>query len=160
MAAARALRGGRVWAIDVRAAMLSKVQSDAAAAHIDGITTKEADYQVVGGTTLGAMSLDAVIIPNTLFAAQRKRDMLKEALRILKIDGKLLIVDWKDSYGGMGPQKEHVVTEAEARALAENVGFEFIKDFPSGSQHYGLVYKKPQPQQGRRTTTAPVPTGM
>ncbi len=143
-AALEAMNGnGRVTAIDVRADLLKRVESDAAAYHKSGLVTKVAEYQKPGGTTLISGSQDVVIVPNTLFATQEKAAMLGEAYRILRPGGKLLIVDWKDSYGGMGPPPERVVTEDAAMQLAEGAHFTLHKKVAAGAQHYGLIYMKP-----------------
>jgi ubiquinone/menaquinone biosynthesis C-methylase UbiE len=147
-AALRALRGnGKVVALDSRQDLLDRVASDASQLRISGLSTRQANLEMIGGTRMVENSQDAVIIPNTLFSAGRKDQLLTEALRILKPEGKCLIIDWKESYGGMGPQPEHVVTEEQAKELAEAAGFEFVRSFVAGAQHYGLLYKKPIPRR-------------
>jgi ubiquinone/menaquinone biosynthesis C-methylase UbiE len=144
-AALRALGGnGQVVAIDVRSDLLDRVASDVARSHMKGLVTKHADYQSLGGTGFADRSFDVVVVPNTLFAAEHKDAMLREAFRILKLGGLLLIIDWRASYGGMGPQSEHIVTEEAARALAEGAGFEVRSAFNAGAQHYGLLCEKRQ----------------
>lgn len=133
---------GQVYAVDVRAEMLAKVESDAAQRHLSGLRTKTANFEIMGGTGLGTNSFDAVVVPNTLFAASDKLTMLKEAHRILKPKGKLMIVDWSDSFGGMGPQAQHVVNAAAAKELAQKVGFTVGREFMAGAQHYGLICTK------------------
>jgi hypothetical protein len=54
----------------------------------------------------------------------------------------MLLVDWSDSFGGIGPQPEHVLPEAEARALAEEAGFVQSSDIDAGAYHYGLIFQK------------------
>jgi len=149
-AALRALKGnGKVTAIDVRTQLLERVASEAAQLKMRGLVAKTADYQRQGGTGLMDSSQDVVIVPNTLFAAQDKPTMLAEAYRVLRPGGKLLIVDWSASFGGMGPQPEHVVPKEEAIRLAEEARFAQVKEFAAGAQHYGLVYRKPVPQLRR-----------
>jgi len=139
----RALQhGGTVIAVDVRADMLAKIQRDAQQLHDGRFKTKHADYQRMGGTQLMDNSVDVVVIPNTLFSAEQKEEMLAEAFRVTKQGGKLLLVDWAESFNGMGPQQEYLVSIEDARALAEQVGFSFKRDFRAGAHHYGLVCKK------------------
>lgn len=142
-AALRALKGrGGVVAFDVRGQLLEKIKNDAVRMRITGLTTKCADYQRVGGTNMGASSFDAVVIPNTLFAVEHKLDMLKEAHRILRLGGRVLVIDWRESYGGIGPQPEHVVSLDRATELLKQAGFTVERTFSAGAQHYGLIAQK------------------
>ena len=57
--------------------------------------------------------------------------------------GKLMVIDWAGSYGGMGPASEKVVTEHEAEALFINGGFHKMKSFRAGPHHYGILFTTP-----------------
>lgn len=142
-AALRALRGrGGVVAFDVRGQLLEKIKNDAIRLRLTGLTTKCVDYERVGGTTMGSSSFDVIVIPNTLFAVEHKLDMLKEAHRLLRLGGRVLLVDWRESYGGMGPQPEHVVSPEQAEQLLAEAGFTVESDFEAGAQHYGIIAQK------------------
>ena len=80
---------------------------------------------------------------NTLFQVENKVNVFKEAWRVLKLDGTLVVIDWSESFGGLGPHPEAVVDEAAARALAETAGFVFERSFDAGDHHYGLAFRKP-----------------
>lgn len=140
-ALSRALKNtGTINAIDVRQHMLDVLKNNAKLEGATNVRFIHADIEK--GTKLSPMSLDAVVIPNTLFSYEDRPAILKEAHKILKPKGKLLIVEWKDSYGGMGPQKENVVTEENAIEMAKGAGFSLLEQFPAGGQHYGLVLER------------------
>ena len=67
---------------------------------------------------------------------------LDEISRILKPKGEVLLVEWSDSFGGMGPAPEMVVTEEKAHALFAKKGFKVVRDIPAGSHHYGLLLQR------------------
>lgn len=107
---------GRVYVIDVQQNLLTKATHIAQEHHLSTLTFIHADLEAERGSTLEDASVDAVLISNLLFQAQHKAAILSEAYRILRPSGMLLIVDWRESFGGMGPQPEHVLPEDDARA--------------------------------------------
>lgn len=147
-AVARALRGtGQVIAIDVRRDMLNKLKNDAIKERLTNITPQIGNIEDTHGSKQQDGSIDAIIVPNTLFAYDDKPAILKEAYRILKTDGRLLIIDWRSSFAHMGPKEENVVSKQEAQALAEDAGFSFIQNLSVGDYHYGIVFIKKAPQE-------------
>ena len=67
---------------------------------------------------------------------------IKEMGRTIRSGGKFFVIDWTESFAGMGPQPGSVVTVADATALLEANGFVFEHEFPSGNHHYGLAFRK------------------
>ncbi len=133
---------GRVYAVDVVKDLLQKIQSEATAQGVHNIKLIWGDLDHPRGTTLADASVDRVLIINTLFQIENRDGMVTEALRILKPKGKLLFIDWTDSYGGMGPQPEFVIRPDVARTMFEHDGFEFDRELDAGDHHYGFVFKK------------------
>ena len=143
-AAARALRGtGKVYAIDVRKDLLTKLKSDAMKQNLINVFPILGDIEAPRGTTLEDTSVDMVIIPNTLFAYDDKPAILKEAFRITKPKGRLLIVEWRSSFSGMGPALKDIVSEQRATELAEAIGFHTVHQIIAGDHHYGIIFRKP-----------------
>ena len=62
------------------------------------------DLEEVNGIKLPNDSLDVGILINTLFQLEEKTVALTEMRRVLKRDGVLHIIDWTESFGGLGPQ--------------------------------------------------------
>lgn len=133
---------GVVYVIDIQQELISKATHLAKEHHLETITFIHGDLEKENGSTLPGESVDAVIISNMLFQAEDKKAVVNEAFRILRERGKLLVVDWSDSFSGVGPQPDHVFLEEEAKKLAEEVGFTFSTDIDTGAYHYGLVFKK------------------
>ncbi|MFQ5662108.1 MAG: class I SAM-dependent methyltransferase, partial [Candidatus Paceibacteria bacterium] len=133
---------GRVYAIDIQQALVKKVKNLAIAENRQNIDVLWGDIEQAHGTKLGDESVDAVIIANDLFQVEEKNNMINEARRILKPKGKVLVVDWSDSFGGIGPRAEDIVRESQARELFSENGFEFMDSFDAGEHHYGLIFTK------------------
>ena len=143
LAAARAVGdAGRVYAIEVQKEMLDRLKSEARSARRHNLEVIWGDVERPGGTHLKDGAVDAVILSNILFQLTDKAGAIKEARRVLKSGGKALVVDWSGSFGRMGPDPQHVVSEQSARTLCEGNGFQFVKKIEAGNHHYGMIFRK------------------
>jgi len=133
---------GRVYAIDIQQALVRKVKNLVAAERRNNVDVLWGDIEQIGGTKLKENSVDAVIVANDLFQVKEKNNVIAEARRILKPKGKILVVDWLDSFGGIGPRPDDIVRESEARELLSRNGFELTQRFDAGDHHYGLIFTK------------------
>lgn len=131
---------GMVFAIEVQKELVTKLQNEANKDGRNNVKAIWADFETAGGSTLTDNLVDRVLLTNTLFQADDKYGALQEAYRILKPRGKLLLVDWTDSHGGLGPHPNEVLTEEQARQLAEDVGFILEEDIDAGDHHYGMIF--------------------
>ncbi|MFH0846381.1 MAG: class I SAM-dependent methyltransferase [Patescibacteria group bacterium] len=141
-AAKKVGQDGRVFAVEVQKELLNKISHLALSEHIFNVEVIWGDIEKRGGTKLGEASIDAAIISNTLFLAEDKVGLLKEAWRILKDKRRVLLVEWSGPHGGLGPIEGHVVYPQEARKLFEENGFVYERDIFAGDNHYGMVFRK------------------
>ncbi len=132
---------GHVYAIDVQRDLLKRTQNEATKRGFKNVSVIWADLEARRSSKVTDRHLDIVLISNLLFQIENKEAVFIEAHRILKPTGKLIVIDWSDSWGGMGPQKSEVVKKEMAFAYARDNGFEFLRDFPAGAHHYGLIFK-------------------
>ncbi|MFM2374656.1 MAG: hypothetical protein RLZZ234_651 [Candidatus Parcubacteria bacterium] len=133
---------GRVFAIEIQKDLAKRIAEEARAKKITNIETIWADLESPRGVRLADGTLDAVVFANVLFQMGNRKHALEEASRLLRVGGKMFIIDWTDSFGGMGPHADLVVGEDEAKKLGAHAGFNFTRTFPAGSHHYGLAFKK------------------
>lgn len=133
---------GRVFAVDAQKALLEKLKHEAHNNRLPNIEALWGNVEKLGGTRLADASVDAVLACNILFQTEQKKDFPFEIKRILKPKGRVLVVDWKDSFGGMGPQPDHVVSQNDVRALFEKAGFLYEKEIRAGAHHFGLIFKR------------------
>jgi ubiquinone/menaquinone biosynthesis C-methylase UbiE len=131
---------GRVYAVDVQEDLLKRLESDAVQRGFSTIEYIWGDIEKAGGTTLPDASLDAVILSNTCFQLESKKDALTEIKRVLKIGGKVLLVEWSGAHEGFGPNKELLFTQSTAEELFVAEGFKKVKGFSAGPHHYALVF--------------------
>ncbi len=134
---------GRVYAVEVQKDFLQNIKTAAKEAKLTNIEVIWGDIESLHGTKIAETSVDAVIITNVFFQVEDDKGMLAEAFRILKKGGKILVVDWTDSFGGLGPHPKDVITEQAAKRVLGEVGFVVERTFPAGDHHYGIIATKP-----------------
>jgi ubiquinone/menaquinone biosynthesis C-methylase UbiE len=145
LAIAGALAGsGHVYAIDVQRDLLRRIKTEAHARGYKNVDVLWGDLEIPGGSKLADASVDLVLISNLLFQVEEKARVLSEARRIVRSTGRVGIIDWSDSFRGMGPHKNDVVKKEEVLALARAEGLELIREFPAGAHHYGLLFRAPK----------------
>lgn len=131
---------GKVYAIEVQKDMLKKLESDLKNDGIFNVDCIWGDIEKQGGTKIANGSMDAVIISNVLFQASDKLGVIDEAKRILKHGGKVLFIDWSDSFSGMGPAPMHLVKKEIAEELFTKRGFKVLENISESSHHYGIIF--------------------
>lgn len=136
---------GMVWAVDVHRDLLPRIKSLALAEGLHNVEVLHGDLEKLCGSNLPAEQFDFVIAANLLFSLSNKQNLVEEVKRVLRRGGRALIVDWKASFGGLGPHPEHVVTAAAARALFEKGGFTLLEEVPAGEYHWGFIVRKKAP---------------
>ncbi len=143
IAAAKALAGnGKVYAIDVQKDLLTTLERVCREQHISNVGFVWGDLDNPGGTKLADQSVDVAIVSNVLFQVIDKKVTLEEVKPVLRQGGTLLVVDWTGSFNSMGPTKEQVFPELEARKLVESLNFTFERAIDAGNFHYGLIFRK------------------
>jgi len=133
---------GKIFAIDVRKEMIERLSNIAESSNLKNIHVVWGDVDENHGSRLRESTMDAVFLINTLFQAEKKKDMLAEVSRILKIGGKLILVDWSESFGNIGPAIADVILEDTAKLLVEEAGLMFENELDAGEHHYGFIARK------------------
>lgn len=143
LAAARALLStGRVYAIDINKDLLTKLKNNASREGMYNVEVIWGDLEKPKGTKLRDSSVDLVFLSNILFQLEDKVVVIKEAKRVLKPNGRVMIIDWADSFGGIGPTKQMVIKEEKVKSMFEAEGFHLDREINAGSHHYGFIFKK------------------
>ena len=134
---------GRVYAVDIQEDVLKHVLDSAHRLGLRNIEMVWGNIERRGGTKLRDHAIDAVVLSNILFQVEDKKQLVEEIRRILRPEGRLLVVDWAGAYGGMGPHPAQVVSEHAAEELFITGGFHKMKDFRAGAHHYAIVFTSP-----------------
>jgi ubiquinone/menaquinone biosynthesis C-methylase UbiE len=131
-----------IFAIEVQKKMVERLGREAEQKAITTIHPLWGDIEEEKGTRLRGGSIDWAFIMNTLFIVESRKNLLKEAHRILKSGSRLVVVDWAESFGGIGPKEDQVIKEPTAKLLVEEMGFVFEHSIEVGEHHYGFIARK------------------
>lgn len=137
---AQRLNKGKVYAIDIREEALSALENKAELAKVKNIKRILGDVEIVGGTKLSDSSCDLVLLTMLLFGVEDKDGVFREAGRVLKREGKVLVVDWKPE-ASLGPKDGRISSE-HVKRTAEALGLYLEKELRAGDYHYALLFGK------------------
>jgi ubiquinone/menaquinone biosynthesis C-methylase UbiE len=132
---------GVVYAVDIIKEYLEIIKKEAEKNNLKQIKTIWHDLESSYPSKIKSSDLDAVLIINTLSQTEKPSEIIKEAGRILKENGKLIIVDWEKT----SPFKTASGKKTDKNNLIKKIpdfGFSLEKDFKAGIHNYGLIFKK------------------
>lgn len=141
-AARRVGGGGKVYAVEVNKKLVEKIAAEAQRENIFSVYPTWGDVEEEKGTHLDDGIAHLAILSNTLFQLDDKVSALKEVHRILRHNGKLIVIDWSESYGGVGPHPGHVLSLDDAKRLVKDAGFDITSMLTVGEHHYGFIAQK------------------
>jgi len=130
-----------VFAVDIQKSVLASVTSIGRMEGIQNIKTIWADLESLGSTRITEESLDFGMIINMLFQSKNHEAVLKEAMRLVKPDGKIMVVDWKDGHPTFGPEGVRVDPE-KIKQIAKKLKLKLADEFEAGKYHFGLIFIK------------------
>lgn len=134
---------GRVYAIDIQQEPLDVIAGKAKADHLLNIHAIRGDLETPGGSTLKDRIIDTVLVSSILFQARHPEDILKEAHRVLREKGMLVMIEWDpDANERLGPSLDLRISKHKAMQLAKDTSFELTREFEAGEYHYGLIFTK------------------
>jgi len=137
---AKKLEQGLVYAIDIQEEPLSALESKMKLEGIQNIRKVLSDIEIENGSKIPALSCNLVLMTNLLFQTEKKKEVFREANRVLKQKGNILVVDWKPE-SSLGPEQGRV-SPKEVKELAQETNLKLKKEFSAGDYHYGLVFEK------------------
>jgi ubiquinone/menaquinone biosynthesis C-methylase UbiE len=134
---------GNVYAIEINRDLVARIIHEVQDNHITNIQPLWGDIEIKGGSKLGDEAVDIVVLSNILFQLDDKLGCIKESIRVLKSGGRILLADWSESFGGLGPVPHHVFDKSMAEQLLLSVGCTKLSDnLPSGEHHYAILFRK------------------
>ena len=138
--AERVGEAGKVYAVEVQSNIAQRLKEETKRKHLDNVEVIVGNIETLRGTKIADKIVDLVVLANVLFQVEDKDGCLSEIARILKPNGKVLILDWTDSFLGMGPRPEYIISPEKARNLFESKGYKFVDKVSAGEHHYGINF--------------------
>lgn len=139
--AERITSDGKVFALDIQEEPLEVLRADARSRHLHNIHTMRVNLELPGGSKLKDASVDLVLATHVLFQTEKKDIVAREAFRILKKGGTLVIVEW---YMGspVGPRVQVRIPKDTVTSFIVPLGFRIQDEFLMGNHSYGIILKK------------------
>lgn len=135
-------RRGQIFAVDILKSTLDEIKRHALKENLPQVKTIWSNLEIFKATSIETSSLDSALLVNILHQSDKRIEILREAIRLLKRGGKLLIVEWANADSPLGPISEKRVKLESLKTAAPRVGLEVKDEFIAGPFHYGLILTK------------------
>jgi len=113
-------QNGVVYGIDINLKAINKLENQAKQSGLSNIKTRIAEAE---NTILCTACADIIFLGIVLHDFKNPEMVLKNALIMLKPEGKLVNFDWKKSHTPFGPPVDIRFSEEQAENLIETAGF-------------------------------------
>ncbi len=133
---------GIVYAVDILPDVLAEIKKRAASSSMLQVQPVWADIELSNGVAIPNQSLDVVFIVNVLNRTTKQNVVLAEADRLLKNKGRLVIVDWVQKVGALGPELTSLLDFNFITAWARERGYAVQEDFLVSAYSRGLIFFK------------------
>ena len=135
------LTNGIVYALDIQKSVLEALTNQIHIHNIPNIQINRVNLECIGGSKLEDKSVSFVILRKILLQNDRKDILLKEAYRVLKDDGTLIVVGWTDK-ALIGPNVSDRLKKEELISLANEADFVIKNQLLEDDHHYAITFSK------------------
>jgi len=130
---------GKIIAVDVQKNLVDTLAQECKKRSINNVSVLWDDMDDNDGIAIESKSIDRVVIANILFQLDDIQKFSTEVKRILKPKGSALIVEWSDSFAGLGPPPQNIVSQSRAQEIFQKAGLSMSKTIQAGDHHYGFI---------------------
>jgi len=135
-------RRGQVYAVDILKSTLDEIRRQALRENFPQVKIVWSNLEIFKATAVETSSLDSALLVNVLYQSDKRIEILREAIRLLKRGGKLLIVEWGTADSPLGPTLDKRVKLDSLKVAAPKIGLDVKEEFSAGPYHYGLILTK------------------
>lgn len=133
---------GKIYALDILEQKIEIIESQAKLEGLSNIIAKRVSLENEAGSKLENESADWIILTNMLYQNEKKDNIIKEAKRVLKNGGKILLIDWENLDSSIGPQMKHRVSKDELKEMIMKNDLSILKEIETSNFHFGWILKK------------------
>jgi len=135
-------KNGKVFAVDILKTVLDGISKRARQDNLDNIETVWSNLEIFGASKIESGSIDIALLVNTLYLSGKRAEILRESIRLLKKEGRLVVVEWKNISSPIGPPAAERVKIDLIKIAAQRMGLKLEEEFAAGPYHYGLIFIK------------------
>jgi len=132
---------GRVMVCEIQKNLLEKIGSIARQCGHSNVEVVWCDLEEENGIPFNNDLLDGGSLINTFFQIEDKAAAVREIHRVIRSGGVVHVIEWNDSYGGIGPSAEQVVGKNTLCDWFEADCFVLEREYPAGDHHYGVTFR-------------------
>ncbi len=133
---------GKVYAVDIQKNLLERVRKHFLEININNTEFIFGDLENKNGSKLADNSLDLVLLSAIFFQVDNDENLAQEAVRVVKPGGRIVVIDWKESFTGIGPSPDLIFNEHKAIQLFSKFNTEIIQRLEKvGKYHYGVIFR-------------------
>jgi len=133
---------GIIYAVDILKNNLTNIERRANQENLVQIRTVWSNLEIFKATKIETASLDVTLLINVLYQSDKRAEIIREAVRLTKKSGKLMIVDWNAMATPFGPSVEERLNKENLKKVSERLGLELIEEFSAGEYHFGMLFLK------------------
>ena len=126
---------GKVYAVDNSADMLGYIKAKNPPPNLVLVNND------VGQTGLNSHIADVCLLAFILHEVKEPVKLIAEAFRLLKSDGKLVIVEWKADLDAPGPPRKRRISKEQIELMLDQIGLTLESYFNWSQNHYVAVAK-------------------
>lgn len=131
-----ARRVKKVFALDIQPEMLDILKDNIKK---EKITNIEVILSGESSIPLSDKSVDILFMVNVFHELEDKSALLREVKRVLKLNGRLMIIDWKKMEMDFGPPLQERLDETDVIAACYGNGFTLLEKSNIGPYNYLLI---------------------
>lgn len=132
---------GEIFALDILGQKVDLVKSRAKEQGLKNILARQVNLENKNGSGLTDESVDWVVMVNMLHQNGKKSRIIAEAKRVLKEEGRVLLIDWKES-GALGPQAKVRLAHDELIKIIRKHNLGISEEIDAGEFCFGMILTK------------------
>lgn len=133
---------GMVYAVDIMKEVLASLNSWVRSEGMDNVQTIWSNIEAVNKTPIPSQSLEVCFFMNVLSGIKDKSAALSEARRLIKNDGRIVVVDWFKKLGTLGPSEDAMLPNEMLEKEAQKSDLCLVENFSISDYHYCSIFKK------------------